>query len=69
MATEHEPQGDARLDRLLRVFDKWGIDFTDDGRSTVDQGEDFAEAIQESGAWRFVRDVRSALVVPPNGGA
>lgn len=62
--TTESTENDARLDRVLRVLDKWGIDLADE-RSTLDQGEDFTEAIREDGAWRFVRDMRSALVIPP----
>lgn len=56
-------ESDVRLNRVLRVLGKWGIDLNDE-RSTLDQGGDFAEAIREDGAWRFVRDMRSALVLP-----
>lgn len=44
--------------RVLAVLHDWCV-------STVDGGfvgdEDFAEAIHDSGAWRFARDLRAAL--------
>lgn len=45
----------ARLAAVERVLTEWGA--LDDGGFD----SDFAEAIQESGAWRLSRDLRAAL--------
>lgn len=48
----------ARLARVITVLDEWGMSTTDGG---FVGDEDFAEAIEENGAWRLARDLRAAL--------
>lgn len=42
---------EAKVARVEAALDEWGMDDDDN----------FAEAIQESGAWRLARDIRAAL--------
>ena len=46
----------ARVAAVRALADDWGISGTEGGFD-----DDFAEAIRESGAWRFARDLRRAL--------
>ena len=56
----------ARLAKVGEVLTEWGALSADgDFVGSIEDGEDFAEAIQESGAWRFVRDLRAALASVP----
>lgn len=53
------------LDEVRALAEEWGI-VARDGDFVGD--EDFDEAIRENGAWRFARDLRTALDARPAGG-
>lgn len=52
------------LSRVATVLNEWGMSSTD---AAIDGDVCFAEAIEDSGAWRLARDLRAALtrVTPP----
>lgn len=49
---------EAQVAAVRALADEWGISSTDGG---FVGDADFAEALRESGAWRFARDLRRAL--------